>query len=305
MKRFLSVFLVFVMLCSLSMANAESTWDCDACGKKGNKSNFCPECGKARKDENDLQKDSDTFLVCDCLEWSFSKTEVEKIIGKPSKEAKVASTYTMVLYPNQHIMDLNSRTALIYVNDTLQAALFGVTDKVSDVQNVLSKYYSEQYGSPGNIDLPLVTKSLNLLMSDLLGQEYDTTTVAQYPIWQPVPGTAVLLVGPDCIMMNLDFVLEQEATNSISEPVSFSVPAGEYTVGEDIPAGTYTITTKAFMVVLNVYKNSTKWPYADPQFMLDSNNPVGKLKLNDGQVIEIVGGSLKFETYQGIVINGK
>ncbi len=297
----LVVLLVFSIVLWMPISYAESKWDCTNCGNIGNTGNFCPECGakKSASAEN-MNSHDESFLVCDCLEWSISKKEAEAILGKPAKEVSLSDSFTLVLYQNQKLNGLNSRTVLIFVNNTLQAALLGVIDNIDNVQSVLAEYYSDKYGEPGNVDYPLITKSFNLLMSNIVGEEYTIDDVKECIVWQPLSGTGMLLDGADCMIMNLDYVAKQGKTESASEPITFTISPGEYIVGEDFPAGTYTITTKGFMVVLNVFKNVSKFPYADPQFILDSKTPVGKLKLNNVQLIEIVGGNLTFDTYRGI-----
>ena len=66
------------------------------------------------------------------------------------------------------------------------------------------------------------------------------------------------------------------------------VPSGTWKVGEDIPAGTYGVTTKSILVTMTIYKSESK-DYMDLEgmHMLSSDEPIGKLVLKDGWVVEI------------------
>ena len=66
------------------------------------------------------------------------------------------------------------------------------------------------------------------------------------------------------------------------------VPAGAWVVGEDIPAGTYGISTNSALATLTVYKNENK-EITDLEGMhvISSDESLGKLVLKDGWVVEI------------------
>ncbi len=66
------------------------------------------------------------------------------------------------------------------------------------------------------------------------------------------------------------------------------VPAGTWKVGEDIPAGTYGVSTKGMLVTMSVYKSESK-EFTDLEGMhvLSSDESLGKLVLKDGWVVEI------------------
>ena len=70
------------------------------------------------------------------------------------------------------------------------------------------------------------------------------------------------------------------------------VPTGIYKVGEDIPAGAYSISGKAFNVY--VYDGNGK---EIESFFLKSE--IGKLTLNEGETIEITN-SVVFTPYAGL-----
>lgn len=66
------------------------------------------------------------------------------------------------------------------------------------------------------------------------------------------------------------------------------VPAGTWKVGEDIPAGTYGVSTKSVLVTMTVYKSESK-DFMDMEGMhvLSADESIGKLVLKDGWVVEI------------------
>lgn len=74
------------------------------------------------------------------------------------------------------------------------------------------------------------------------------------------------------------------------------VPMGEYTVGEDIPAGKYTVTTGESYCNLQVYSNG-KRIYAYDSF---SSETIGKLTLTDGQIVKVQYDSVIFSPYKGL-----
>lgn len=76
------------------------------------------------------------------------------------------------------------------------------------------------------------------------------------------------------------------------EVKTVTVPAGEYIVGEDIPAGKYSVATSASMVMLTV--NEYKEAY-----VVTPNDPIGKLSLKNGDVLALSSGC-DFSVYVGL-----
>lgn len=80
-----------------------------------------------------------------------------------------------------------------------------------------------------------------------------------------------------------------------TETKEFDVPVGKYTIGVDIPAGTYTVSRGNGMfdslVVIGNYE--TFYP-------VSQNSPIGKLELVEGQTIEVQMGGVKFSEYKGL-----
>ena len=66
------------------------------------------------------------------------------------------------------------------------------------------------------------------------------------------------------------------------EMKSANVPAGEYVVGDDIPAGSYSITTDQLLVTIVVGDY-------DGMYVVSPDSPVGKLTLKAGDKIQITG----------------
>lgn len=67
------------------------------------------------------------------------------------------------------------------------------------------------------------------------------------------------------------------------EMKSAKVPAGEYIVGEDIPAGSYSITTDQILVTIVIGDY-------DGMYVVSPDSPVGKLTLKAGDKIQFTGG---------------
>ncbi len=67
------------------------------------------------------------------------------------------------------------------------------------------------------------------------------------------------------------------------EMKSANVPAGEYIVGEDIPAGSYSITTDQILVTIVIGNY-------DGMYVVSPDSPVGKLTLKAGDKIQFTGG---------------
>lgn len=74
-----------------------------------------------------------------------------------------------------------------------------------------------------------------------------------------------------------------------------TVPAGSYIVGEDIPAGTYTLSLGegSFMAIIDVNNYDTV-------HSITSDSSVGKIVLSDNDTVEISAGSILFKTYSGL-----
>ena len=76
------------------------------------------------------------------------------------------------------------------------------------------------------------------------------------------------------------------------EMKSANVPAGEYIVGEDIPAGSYSITTDQILVTVVIGDY-------DGMYVVSPDSPVGKITLKDGDKFQITG-NIVLTKYAGL-----
>lgn len=91
-------------------------------------------------------------------------------------------------------------------------------------------------------------------------------------------------------------VIEQELQRRGFAQGEVVVPMGEYIVGEDIPAGVYTVVTGDSYCNLEVYSNGKKihdYDSFDPE-------TIGKLTLKDGQTVIVKYDSVTFSPYKGL-----
>ncbi|MCR4621306.1 MAG: hypothetical protein K5663_04420 [Clostridiales bacterium] len=82
-------------------------------------------------------------------------------------------------------------------------------------------------------------------------------------------------------------------------PGSFVVPVGEYIVGEDVPAGVYTLTSDDFSEI-DLYRDEDDEDVYDS---FDCSSPlytIGKITLNKGMKIKIYDSALTFSPYTGL-----
>lgn len=76
-----------------------------------------------------------------------------------------------------------------------------------------------------------------------------------------------------------------------------NVPAGTYVVGKDIPAGEYTISTKAMMLAFTTLDSNGQY---DDIHSIMPGTPIGRIQLREGYTVEIVGGTAIFSVYTGL-----
>lgn len=87
---------------------------------------------------------------------------------------------------------------------------------------------------------------------------------------------------------------QKEASNQ----KEVKVPAGKYTVGDDIPAGTYTITYDGkILASVTVKSSAEKYLFSET---LSTGQKIGKLELSDGQIVEVGYDPVIFMPYQGL-----
>lgn len=84
---------------------------------------------------------------------------------------------------------------------------------------------------------------------------------------------------------------------------SVSVPQGIYTVGEDIPAGTYSlsVSAEAYSAYIEVY-SAMPLDYENRvcDYRISPSEPVAKITFEDGQIIQVESSNITFETYTGL-----
>lgn len=88
-----------------------------------------------------------------------------------------------------------------------------------------------------------------------------------------------------------------EAHPAVASQKEVTVPPGTYAVGIDIPEGEYTVCTNGYISMLTIKDISGNFITA---YSLSSSTPIGKLVIEDGQYVEIVGESVIFKPYQGL-----
>ena len=94
-----------------------------------------------------------------------------------------------------------------------------------------------------------------------------------------------------------DAINKELAARNFAE-IGVTVPIGEYTVGEDIPAGVYTIKSTDLCRV-SVFADSSE-RYAGFSEYISGDDIIGKLTLENGQFVRIKMGSAVFSPYKGL-----
>lgn len=78
-----------------------------------------------------------------------------------------------------------------------------------------------------------------------------------------------------------------------------SVPQGTYTVGTDIPAGTYSLSSELSMMQITT-DDSGSIESMVAVYSITSDSPVAKAELGDGYIVTISGKNVTFTTYTGL-----
>lgn len=78
-----------------------------------------------------------------------------------------------------------------------------------------------------------------------------------------------------------------------------TVPQGKYTVGVDIPAGTYSLSGDAAMVEIFLDSSESSKMSAG-LYGVTEDRPVAKLVLEDGWIVSVSIGNVVFTTYTGL-----
>ena len=94
-----------------------------------------------------------------------------------------------------------------------------------------------------------------------------------------------------------------EKTNPYTPPTGTEIPAGYYTIGVDIPAGKYTAFFRGVDdSLLRIYDSEEDHQNKNEKSRttVDDNNPQAMLNLQEGQILDVYGGSVimkKFEAF--------
>ena len=84
---------------------------------------------------------------------------------------------------------------------------------------------------------------------------------------------------------------------------SATVYSGKYTIGVDLPAGTYRVeTSKGAADHLEVYNASGKKIASYAIGTASNRSPIGKLELHDGETIQFDSCTLIFTVYSGGIV---
>lgn len=74
------------------------------------------------------------------------------------------------------------------------------------------------------------------------------------------------------------------------------VPAGEYIAGEDIPAGSYTISAASALAMFSLYESNGN---VDSLYTVTPDSGIGKISLSAGQVVKL-SSAVVFSPYIGL-----
>jgi hypothetical protein len=97
---------------------------------------------------------------------------------------------------------------------------------------------------------------------------------------------------------------------------NIEMPAGTYTAGVDFPSGTYSVKTKGFFVQFLLYQDANDMQIIldqtddflksfsrMKQHILDDENGIGKIVIEDGNILNIIGGTIHLSPYSGLKID--
>lgn len=108
--------------------------------------------------------------------------------------------------------------------------------------------------------------------------------------------TSGLSAYSDNYLKLLLLVVEYELQQRNFKSGEVVVPMGEYIVGEDIPAGTYTVAAGKRYCSLEIYTNGK----LVHDFDMSAGGIVGKVTLKQGQIVCVEYDSMTFSPYKGL-----
>lgn len=119
--------------------------------------------------------------------------------------------------------------------------------------------------------------------------------------------------GIDLSGMSFDelVALRQQVDQAIMQSDGWQeveVPAGVYTIGEDIPAGRWSVSASSYLVTFTLYPEKSDYTNQTYNFITTSAIQSGDsytLECSDGNCLEIGGGSMIFRPYTGAALGFK
>lgn len=107
-------------------------------------------------------------------------------------------------------------------------------------------------------------------------------------------------MSTDSLVVLRDAINAELAKRNFAEK-EVLVNVGEYIIGVDIPAGVYTISlhenVQAMQSLLTVYSEKRTPVTA---YNIFPSDPIGRHELKEGQIIQILFGSVVFSPYKGL-----
>lgn len=102
------------------------------------------------------------------------------------------------------------------------------------------------------------------------------------------------------LKMLVEFELDYRGykPETATKPKEVNVPVGKYTIGDDIPEGTYTIKHNGNVMSMVTIYNANGGMVT--MYTVTPKAPIGKCVLEKGQSINIVGEPLVFTAYEGL-----
>lgn len=84
---------------------------------------------------------------------------------------------------------------------------------------------------------------------------------------------------------------------------SANVPVGSYVVGEDFPAGVYSVKAHSYASIIEVYASQSADRSIFRESCYENDLGIGKLELKENQILVIQVGGAVFSEYVGIFFN--
>lgn len=122
----------------------------------------------------------------------------------------------------------------------------------------------------------------------------------------PILGKVVLEEG-NIVSFDKSLIIEKYVPADYSESEQFTLPGGRYTVGEDIPAGSFSVRIETGLANLTVWGANYNDYETNNGLLVNillqasdsNNNEIGKLVLEEGNIIDFTA-PLVFTKYHGL-----